>query len=100
GFTDGHGQPMDVHGWTIHPHGGIHVTLSDSAALIIRGTVLLVDFADPEKLAGHPGSLFSGSEAAGITAPLRPGTGNVGEIRSGSVDVRTFDELSLARRNA
>lgn len=77
--------------YTINGQGVITVNLSDGTSFS-RGQVLLQNFADPQALTSLGNNLYSNMANAGpLAAPGTPGTGSLGTIQSGAIELSNVD---------
>jgi len=81
-----------VSSFNINAQGQINVTLSDGT-VFTRAQVMLQDFQDPQALLSQGGNLYSNQANAGPiqTAPSAPGSGELGQIQSGYVEISNVD---------
>jgi flagellar hook protein FlgE len=81
-----------VSSFTINNQGQINVTLSDGTTFT-RAQVMLQDFQDPRALVSQSGNLYSNMANAGPiqSAPAAPGSGELGQIESGYVEISNVD---------
>jgi len=82
--------------FSIDGEGVVQVRLTDGRQYI-RGQVLLQNFRDPQLLMKEGGNLYSGINNAGPTGggvPQAPGTGGLGRIQSGALELSNVDLAS------
>jgi flagellar hook protein FlgE len=83
--------------FSIDNQGVISVRLSDGTQYL-RGQVLLQNFSDPQELMKEGGNLYSGLANAGPVGsggvPQPPGTGGLGRIQSGALELSNVDLAS------
>jgi flagellar hook protein FlgE len=71
--------------------GVITVNLSDGTSFA-RGQVLLQNFTDPQALTSVGNNLYSNmANAGGLAAPGAPGSGSLGTIQSGALELSNVD---------
>jgi flagellar hook protein FlgE len=106
GRTNTAGAALGVNGWTVDTSGDINVTLSDGTTSIIRGSILLQNFANPQALMKEGSNLYTGlANANPISAPTRPGTDGLGTVVSGALELsnvdlaKEFSDLIIAQRS-
>ena len=77
--------------YTIGGNGIVTVNLSDGTSFA-RGQVLLQNFTDPQALTSVGNNLYSNTgNAGGLIAPGTPGSGSLGTIQSGSLELSNVD---------
>jgi flagellar hook protein FlgE len=77
--------------YTISAQGAITANMSDSTTVAI-GTVMLQNFTDPQALTNVGNNLYSNMANAGpLSAPGAPGSGNLGTIQSGALELSNVD---------
>ena len=77
--------------YTISGNGIVTVNLSDGTSFA-RGQVLLQNFTDPQALTNVGNNLYANTaNAGGLSAPTTPGSGSVGTIQSGSLELSNVD---------
>jgi len=73
--------------YTINAQGVITVALSDGTSFS-RAQVMLQNFADPQALTSVGNNLYSNTaNAGGLSAPAAPGSGALGTIQSGALEL-------------
>lgn len=84
-----------ISSYSIDNQGVISVTTGDGVQYL-RGQVLLQKFNDPQMLMKEGGNLYSGIANAGPnnTVPEPPGTGGLGSIQSGALELSNVDLAS------
>jgi flagellar hook protein FlgE len=77
--------------YTINAQGTITVNLSDGTSFS-RAQVMLQNFADPQALTSVGNNLYSNmANAGGLAAPAAPGSGALGTIQSGALELSNVD---------
>ena len=77
--------------YTINAQGTITVNLSDGTSFS-RAQVMLQNFADPQALTSVGNNLYSNmANAGGLSAPAAPGSGALGTIQSGALELSNVD---------
>jgi flagellar hook protein FlgE len=77
--------------YTISPQGAVSVNLSDGTS-IASGQLMLQNFTDPQALSNVGNNLYSGMADAGpLAAAGAPGTGSLGTIQSGALELSNVD---------
>jgi len=77
--------------YTVNAQGVITVNLSDGTSFS-RAQVLLQNFTDPQALTSVGNNLYSNiSNAGGLAAPTAPGSGSLGTIQSGALELSNVD---------
>jgi flagellar hook protein FlgE len=80
-----------VSSFSIDKQGKVSVRLSDGTSYI-RGQVLLQNYRDPAALMKEGGNLYSGTAiAVPITTPQEPGSGGVGWLQAGALELSNVD---------
>lgn len=86
------GADLSVQGWTVNTNGDINVTMSDGKTTIVRGSILLQNYSNPQALMKEGHNLYSGlSNASPISDPSTPGTGGLGTITAGALELSNVD---------
>ncbi len=77
--------------YTISGQGVITVNLSDGTSFS-RGQLMLQNYTDPQALTNVGNNLYSNmANAGGLSAPTTPGSGPLGTIQSGAVELSNVD---------
>jgi flagellar hook protein FlgE len=80
-----------VTGYTIASNGTISVALSDGTTST-AGQIMLQNYSNPDQLVSVGGNLYTAPTAAGgLTAAAAPGTGGLGTIESGYLEMSNVD---------
>jgi flagellar hook protein FlgE len=76
--------------YSVDAQGNINVTQADGTTSV-SGVVLLTSFQDPQELINQGNNLYSNQAAAGPSAAAAPGSGGLGNIQAGSLELSNVD---------
>jgi flagellar hook protein FlgE len=85
------GSTASVNSYAISSTGQVQVSLSDGTTATV-GQVMLQNFTDPQALTSVGNNLYSNMANAGpLTAAGAPGSGNLGTIQAGALELSNVD---------